>query len=653
MDATIAALEAKHRELSAVCAFQSAAFIAEKLLTLAPNEAKYALQLAQAQLHAGQPARVVALLNSSRCSHLLQTHLFARYLLAQAHFARRRFELAARTLHADAASAGTGDAEAAARFLPEHASVAGLCAAVCVLRGRACVALEQRARAVVWLRRALIHEPFCAEAQALLCERRLMSANAEAKLADALLEKLAPAGDAALWLQQFYSVALEAHGGQTAPRDARALRALESLSGALGESADVLAVRAEAAYARADFEAARTLAERSLALDARPDSGAMFVQLASLVELGEPTALFAVAHRLVAEYPKAAVAWHAVGCYYLARGAHDAARQHFRRATAIDASLGVAWLGFGRAFGALGEHDQAVAAYRAAARLLVGSHIPPLAIAQELLRDGNLPLAREFVVQASKLCSSDPLLWNEAGVIAYRRGRYNAARRLFVRSLTLACRASSAPLSAADAQRDEQQHQYAVEAALLPHDESAEAAIENEQVWVRGGQADDAWRGGDDAAALSDAEEHAMQFASAGPRSAALRFESTLVNLGHCHRRAYNFARARQCYQAALRLCPNSAHTLSCLGVAYHVEGDLERAIDYYHASLAIRRDDSFTSDMLTRAIELYSEEVGHALLATPLAPIDGDEQHDAPPPEEDVHNISTTSIGSVAMDEE
>jgi tetratricopeptide (TPR) repeat protein len=253
-----------------------------------------------------------------------------------------------------------------------------------------------------------------------------------------------------LWLRDFYTVAFEAHGGLTAQRDARALRSLQALSADAVDSRlrTVLPIvpmcspcvprwRMRAPTSRARVQ----LAERALELDARPDSGATFVLLATLVELGEPTALFAVAHRLVAEYPRSAVAWHAVGCYYLARGAFDAARQHFRRATTIDASLGVAWLGFGRAFGALAEHDQAVAAYRAASRLLVGSHVPPLAIAQELLRDGNLPLAREFVVQASTLCQSDPLLWNEAGVIAFRRGRYRAAMRLFVRSLTLACRA--------------------------------------------------------------------------------------------------------------------------------------------------------------------------------------------------------------------
>jgi tetratricopeptide (TPR) repeat protein len=468
-----------------------------------------------------------------------------------------------------------------------------------------------------------MHDPLCAEAAALLCDRRLLSSNAEAKLSDQLLETLGERPET-LWLRDFYTVAFEAHGGLSAQRDARAMRSLQALSSdsthGLANSADVLAVRAEVAYARSDFEGARTLAERALELDARPDSGATFVLLATLVELGESTALFAVAHRLVAEYPRSAVAWHAVGCYYLARGAFDAARQHFRRATTIDASLGVAWLGFGRAFGALDEHDQAVAAYRAASRLLVGSHVPPLAIAQELLRDGNLPLAREFVVQASTLCQSDPLLWNEAGVIAFRRGRYRAAMRLFVRSLTLVCRAGG--IDGDDSDDDDEQHQRAVDAALLPTGGGGDSEIENEVMWAKSGLQDSALDDVD-LASFHTQEERALQFANAGPRSTVLRFESTLINLGHCHRKLRNYARARVCYHAALRLCPNSAHTLSCIGVAYHLDGEIEKAIDFYHSSLAITRGDSFTSDMLSRAIEHFSNDMSHALLATPLPPID------------------------------
>ena len=42
------------------------------------------------------------------------------------------------------------------------------------------------------------------------------------------------------------------------------------------------------------------------------------------VELDKASDLFYLAHKLVDEYPKAAVAWYAVGCYYVTRRAYDA-----------------------------------------------------------------------------------------------------------------------------------------------------------------------------------------------------------------------------------------------------------------------------------------------------------------------------------------
>jgi hypothetical protein len=97
----VAVLERKLSELMAVHAHQSATFVAEKLVTLTNSSPKAIFALAQAHLSGAQYARVVALLSAPRCAALLQTYLYARYLLAQAHFARRRFELCARVLSAD------------------------------------------------------------------------------------------------------------------------------------------------------------------------------------------------------------------------------------------------------------------------------------------------------------------------------------------------------------------------------------------------------------------------------------------------------------------------------------------------------------------------------------------------------------------------
>ena len=56
----------------------------------------------------------------------------------------------------------------------------------------------------------------------------------------------------------------------------------------------------------------------------------MPVHLSVMVELGEKTDLFYCAHKLVDAYPKSAVAWYAVGCYYFAIAKYDMARRYFR-----------------------------------------------------------------------------------------------------------------------------------------------------------------------------------------------------------------------------------------------------------------------------------------------------------------------------------
>ena len=68
---------------------------------------------------------------------------------------------------------------------------------------------------------------------------------------------------------------------------------------------------------------------------------------------------YSLSCRLAEEYPDRAIAWFAVGCYYLCAGQFESARRFFGKATALDASFAPAWLGFGHAFAAQDESDQA------------------------------------------------------------------------------------------------------------------------------------------------------------------------------------------------------------------------------------------------------------------------------------------------------
>ena len=142
------------------------------------------------------------------------------------------------------------------------------------------------------------------------------------------------------------------------------------------------------------------------------------------------------------------LAWFAVGCYYASIGQHTTARGFFQKAAvAADSGgsasfglgkvRGLAYLAIGRSASMEDEADQAVAAYRTAARLLPGSHVPPLALGAACLRTNSLGLADRYLRHARAACPSDPLVYNELGALMYRTGRYADAVDLFSFVITL------------------------------------------------------------------------------------------------------------------------------------------------------------------------------------------------------------------------
>ncbi|KAK2985477.1 hypothetical protein RJ640_004328 [Escallonia rubra] len=93
------------------------------------------------------------------------------------------------------------------------------------------------------------------------------------------------------------------------------------------------------------------------------------------------------------------------------------------KATSLDGTFPPAWIGYGNAYAAQEEGDQAMSAYRTAARLFPGCHLPTLYIGMEYMRSHSFKLAD----QAKAICSTDPLVYNELGVVAYHMKEYKKA----------------------------------------------------------------------------------------------------------------------------------------------------------------------------------------------------------------------------------
>ncbi|KAJ8325541.1 anaphase-promoting complex subunit Cut9 [Batrachochytrium dendrobatidis] len=80
-------------------------------------------------------------------------------------------------------------------------------------------------------------------------------------------------------------------------------------------------------------------------------------------------------------------------------------------------------------------------------------------------------------------------------------------------------------------------------------------------------------------------------------------WEMSLSNLGHAFRKKNDFESARFWFKAVLVSVPQHAPSFSALGIMAHIENKLHEAIDFYHQSLAVRPQDSISSELLRRAL--------------------------------------------------
>ena len=212
----------------------------------------------------------------------------------------------------------------------------------------------------------------------------------------------------------------------------------------LDANPDLLLSKAELLFTQCRFKQALAITSSVLAAD-QYNFSFLPLHLACLHELHQPNTLFLLAHRLADTYPDEPATWLAVGVYYLSISQIAEARRFFSKASMMNPHFGPAWIGFAHTFALEGEHDQAVSAYGTAARLFQGTHLPQLFLGMQHLQLHNLTLAHEYLTTALTLCSTDPLLLNEMGVVLYHLDHLPEAIKLFHTSLQIADEIDSDP----------------------------------------------------------------------------------------------------------------------------------------------------------------------------------------------------------------
>ena len=212
----------------------------------------------------------------------------------------------------------------------------------------------------------------------------------------------------------------------------------------LGNNPDLLLSKADLLFTQCRFKDALTITN-SILRDDKYNFSIYPLHLACLYELQLKNALFLVSHDLADNHPEEPCTWLAVGIYYLAINKVAEARRYFSKASMMDSHFGPAWIGFAHTFAAEGEHDQAIAAYSTAARLFMGTHLPQLFLGMQNHMSNNMTLADEFLKTAHGLCSTDPLLLNEMGVVFYHQDKLEDAVDKFGRALAIAEEIDSDP----------------------------------------------------------------------------------------------------------------------------------------------------------------------------------------------------------------
>ena len=212
----------------------------------------------------------------------------------------------------------------------------------------------------------------------------------------------------------------------------------------LATNPDLLLSKAELLFTQCRFKQA--LALTTSILDTDEYNFSIYpLHLACLHELVQTNALFLLSHRLADLHPDEPATWLAVGVYYLSISQIAEARRFFSKASMMDPHFGPAWIGFAHTFAAEGEHDQAISAYSTAARFFQGTHLPQLFLGMQNLQLNNMTLAHEYLNAAHALCSTDPLLLNELGVVFYHLDHLAEAINIFDRALTIAADIDSDP----------------------------------------------------------------------------------------------------------------------------------------------------------------------------------------------------------------
>ncbi|KAI7823781.1 hypothetical protein BC939DRAFT_396927 [Gamsiella multidivaricata] len=395
--------------------YKAAAYWGDKVLCIT-EDSNDAFWLSQVYYLMGEYGRAINLLQKQK---LLESSVACRYLAIQCMIRTQRWTEALEYLgEENQFSKDTGS------DINVNNADGGikLEASMCYLRGVVYKNMNNIDRAKECFKEALQIDVKCYDALDALISNSMMTTTEERELLDGLEFDKQLYGPDATFVGMLYKSKLKKYDHLDEQDEI-----YKDLSAKFHtENADLLYAKAEAYFTQCCFDKCLDCTKRILEMD-KFNLACIPMHLVSLYELERKNELFYIAHELVDQHPKHAVAWFAVGVYYYLIGNLTEARRYFGKASTIDSHYGPAWIGFGHSFALEGEHDQAISAYATSMKLFRGSHLGSMYIGMQHLQQNNVILAQKYFTTCLSICDSDPLLLNEVAVVNYNLGQYEEA----------------------------------------------------------------------------------------------------------------------------------------------------------------------------------------------------------------------------------
>ncbi len=402
----------------------TALFWADKALTLSKGDVNDLAAYAQTLHLCGQYRRAIHLLESQP---VFPQSSGLKYLAARSHAACKEWEEVIALLKPPVDDYSI-DQEQSEAEIASCTSLGDVRSASFVLLGQAYDGLGSTQDAVTCYKDALMMDVFCVEALERLCCHYSLTADEEkALLADMPLKKQCSVEEERL-LKFLYQCRLS-HA-----RKGDISQVHESLQ-PLCSNLDVQCSVANRHFQNMNIDACFAVTHQVLEKDPYHNS-ALLLHIACCVQKEKTEDLFSLGHQLVNHFPHSALAWYAVGCYYIVVKKHQSARKYLMRSVSLDSQFAPAHMAFGLSFADDGEHDQAIAAFSNAARVMKGSHLPLMHLGKEYYLTGAVSLSTRFLKSALAIAPHDPSLLQEVGVMLSNSGNYEKSEKYFKQAIT-------------------------------------------------------------------------------------------------------------------------------------------------------------------------------------------------------------------------